>query len=154
MSEQSAAGYPLPAFYFRVKFAASGDAADTAFQEVSGIGVQIDTEDIVEGGENRFVHRLPKGVKYNNLVLKRGIAANSSPLVQWCIRVFEQGLDLTISPMTINVELLGNDGQPARSWSFVNAWPVSWQIEGFNASKNEVAIEKLELSYQYVNREQ
>ncbi|HEY0921270.1 phage tail protein [Rheinheimera pacifica] len=153
MSELATSDYPLPAFYFRVKFASSGDSADTAFQEVSGIGAQLDTEDVVEGGENRFVHKLPKAVKHGNLVLKRGIAPNSSLLVQWCIKVFEQGVDIAITPMTITVELLDDTGQPARSWSFVNAYPVSWQVEGFNASKNEVAIEKLEFSYQYVNRE-
>ncbi|MDP2715124.1 phage tail protein [Rheinheimera sp.] len=153
MSELAASDYPLTAFYFRVKFAATGGNADTAFQEVSGIGVQLDTEDVVEGGENRFVHKLPKAVKHGNLVLKRGIASNNSALVQWCIKVFEQGVDISITPMTIMVELLDSKGQPARSWSFVNAYPVSWQVEGFNAGKNEVAIEKLEFSYQYVNKE-
>ena len=151
MTEQSE--YPLPAFYFRVKFAASGDSTDTAFQEVSGIGVQMDTEEVVEGGENRFVHRLPKAVKHSNLVLKRGIADVNSPLIKWCLKVFEHGLDSAIAPMTISVALLDSKGQPARSWGFVNAWPVSWQVEAFNASKNEVAIEKLEFSYQYLSRE-
>ena len=33
---------------------------------------------MVEGGENRFVHRLPKPVKHPNLVLKRGLATTSS----------------------------------------------------------------------------
>ena len=151
MTEQSE--YPLPAFYFRVKFAVSGDSTDTAFQEVSGIGVQMDTEEVVEGGENRFVHRLPKAVKHSNLVLKRGIADVNSPLIKWCLKVFEHGLDSAITPMTISVALLDSKGQPARSWGFVNAWPVSWQVEAFNASKNEVAIEKLEFSYQYLSRE-
>ena len=151
MTEQTA--YPLPAFYFRVKFATTGDSADTAFQEVSGIGGQIDTEEITEGGENRFVHRLPKAVKDSNLVLKRGIADINSELVKWCLKVFSQGLDTAIAPMTIMVELLDSEGQPARSWSFVNAWPVSWQVDAFSASKNEVAIEKLEFSYQYMSRE-
>ncbi|HEX5793374.1 MAG TPA: phage tail protein [Rheinheimera sp.] len=151
MTEQTQ--YPLAAFYFRVKFAATGDSADTAFQEVSGIGAQLETEEVTEGGENRFVHRLPKTVKYSNLVLKRGIADINSQLVKWCLKVFEQGLDSAITPMTMMVELLDSAGQPARSWSFVNAWPVSWQVEAFNAAKNEVAIEKLEFSYQYMTRE-
>jgi hypothetical protein len=47
--------YPLPAFYFKVTFSAKGDE-DAAFQEVSGIGSQIETEPYAEGGENRFVH--------------------------------------------------------------------------------------------------
>ncbi|MDF2177193.1 phage tail protein [Aliiglaciecola sp. CAU 1673] len=145
--------YPVSAFHFKVAFAASMGMADTAFSEVSGIGSQFDTEDLVEGGENRFVHKLPKAVKHNNLVLKRGIADASSPLVHWCKEVFESGLSSVIVPMNIMVFLLNDQGIPVRAWSFANAYPLSWEIESFQSTKNEVAIEKLELSYQYMSRE-
>ena len=49
-------GYPLPAFYFKVTFSAKGDE-DAAFQEVSGIGSQIETEPYAEGGENTFYEK-------------------------------------------------------------------------------------------------
>ena len=39
-----------------------------------------------------------------------------------------------------------------RSWSFVNAYPVGWEAEAFNSTKNELAIEKIELSYHYFTR--
>ncbi|TPW15554.1 MAG: hypothetical protein FD130_1178, partial [Halothiobacillaceae bacterium] len=38
------------------------------------------------------------------------------------------------------------------AWTFANAYPVSWEVESFSSTKNEVAIEKLELSYNYSNR--
>ena len=144
--------YPLPAFYFKVVFAATGGHSDTSFQEVSGISLEMETEDLIEGGENRFVHRLPKSIKYPKLVLKRGIAEMDSPLVKWCREVLEGAFIEKLKPMTVKVSLMNEAGKPVRAWSFVNAFPVSWEVEGFNSTKNEVAIEKIELSYNYMDR--
>ncbi len=144
--------YPPPAFYFKVVFSHTAGLSDTAFQEVSGIGTQMETEDVTEGGENRFIHHLPKGVKHPNLVLKRGIAKTTSPLVLWCRQTLEAGLMLPILPQHIIVFLLNERGIPTRSWSFSNAYPINWEVEAFNSTKNEVAIEKIELSYNYSMR--
>ena len=59
-------------FQFAVAFGRSARDPEAAFREVSGIGPEIEVEAVSEGGENRFVHQLPKGAKYPRLVLKRG----------------------------------------------------------------------------------
>lgn len=144
--------YPPSAFYFKVVFSATAGMSDTSFQEVSGIGSEIETEPYVEGGENRYVHQLPKAVKHPKLVLKRGIATMTSPLVIWCRSVFEGGFMIPIIPMPMMVYLMNENKIPIRAWTFANAYPVSWEVESFNSTKNEVAIEKLELNYNYSNR--
>ena len=143
-------GYPPPAFHFKVVF--EGTDEDASFQEVSGVGSQLETEPYQEGGENRFKHQLPKGVTHNNLVLKRGIADTRSPLVAWCRDVLEGGLASSISTKTLHVNLLDENHSPVRSWAFARAFPVKWEVGGFNSTKNEVAIETIELSYSYSNR--
>ncbi|MBL1260676.1 MAG: phage tail protein [Thiotrichaceae bacterium] len=148
----SADEYPLPAFYFKVSFAATSDSEDTSFQEVSGIGSEMETEDLAEGGENRFSHRLPKSIKHPKLVLKRGIATMDSALVMWCKDVLEGAFINPIEPMEVEVSLMNEEGEPTRVWSFINAFPVNWDVEGFNSTKNEIAIEKIELSYSYFDR--
>ena len=142
--------YPPSAFYFQVGFRPSGESPDTSFQDVTGIGSEMDTEDVVEGGENRYVHRLPKSVKHPNLVLKRGISKLDSPLVKWCKSVLED-FTTPIVPKEVQVLLLNESGV-IRAWSFTNAYPVNWEVEDFNSTKNEVAIEKIELSYNYSSR--
>ena len=144
--------YPPSAFYFKVVFSATGGMSDTSFQEVSGIASEIETESYVEGGENRYVHQLPKSVKHPKLVLKRGIATMTSPLVIWCRSVFEGDFMIPIVPMPIMVYLMNENKIPIRAWTFANAYPVNWEVESFNSTKNEVAIEKLELNYNYSNR--
>jgi len=143
--------YPPSAFYFMVGFGLTGGTLDTSFQDVTGIGSEIETEDLVEGGENRYVHRLPNGVKHPKLVLKRGIAKIDSPLVKWCQSVLEE-FTVPIEPQEMVVFLLNEDKVPIRAWSFINAYPVKWEVENFNSTKNEVAIETIDLSYNYSNR--
>jgi phage tail-like protein len=145
-------GYPPSAFYFKVIFGATLGLTDTSFQDVSGIASEIETETVIEGGENRYVHTLPKSVKHPLLELKRGIAPITSPLVLWCRSVFELDFALPIVAQPIIVQLMNEHRWPVRVWSFANAYPVKWEVESFGSTKNEVVIEKIALSYTYSNR--
>ncbi|MEJ2045211.1 MAG: phage tail protein [Reinekea sp.] len=144
--------YPVTGFYFKVTFSATLGLADTSFKSVSGLNKKLETEEFVEGGENRYVHKLPTKLTHPNLVLKRGIGKMTSPLVIWCRSVFESDLAVAIVPMPILIHLLDETGIPVRVWNVMNAFPVSWEIAEFDAQKNEVALETVELSYTYSNR--
>ncbi len=137
--------YPPVGFYFRVKFLDISEEIDTKFQEVSGLTVTVGTEDYVEGGQNRFVHKLPKGTTYDNLVLKRGIVKGSK-LVNWCNQTMES---LEIKPMDVLISLLDEKGEPLYSWDVVHAFPTKWAFEGLNAESGELLIETMELNYHY-----
>lgn len=145
--------YPPAAFYFTVTFGTATRDADCSFQEVGGIGAEMETETVVEGGENRFVYQLPKAVKHQRLVLKRGVAPFKSRLVTWCRNVLEGDLAQPISTKPMQVHLLDEKGEPLRTWSFEGAYPVKWDVEPFQSNKNEVALEKIELTYLYAKRE-
>ncbi len=146
--------YLTPAFYFTVEFLGSKSSSpkDSSFLEVSGLSPEIETESVVEGGENRFTYQLPKQVKYPKLVLKRGILDMNSPLVRWCRKTFEGGYIENIEPADLSIRLLDQKGDPARAWDIVSAFPTKWDVEAFNSTKNDVAIEKIELSYNLLVR--
>ena len=144
--------YPPVSFYFQVVFTDNGDSVDTSFSEVSGLSLEIGTEDVEEGGENRFVHKLPKAAKHGNLILKRGIAEMSSPLVTWCQSVLEGDMSSPVTSMVVMVYLMDEERFPIRAWMCDNAYPVKWEVDGFNSTKNEVAIETIELAYYSLSR--
>ncbi|MGD1847034.1 MAG: phage tail protein [Salibacteraceae bacterium] len=144
--------YPPAGFYFKVSFAATAGMSDTSFLEVSGLTAEMNVEEVVEGGENRYTHRLPVAVRHPNLVLKRGIAPITSPLVIWCKAVLEADLALPVLAQPLVVQLLSETGMPLRAWTLANAYPVKWEVTGFHAQKNEVAIETIELAYNYSMR--
>lgn len=140
--------YPVPAFYFKVVI----DMHVTSFQEVAGISSEIQFEEVKEGGENRFVHQLPKGVKPGTLVLKRGILQKSAALYTWCQAALSGNFDGTCRPKTATVSLLNGEGQPVFTWNFTGVYPAKWEIDPFNSTKNDVAIEKISLRYNTVTR--
>ena len=143
--------YPPVSFYFEAKIdGASG--AQASFAEVSGLDAEREVFEIKEGGENRFTHRLPGRTKYSNLVLKRGIVWAGSPLYDWCKDVLETTLARPITPKDIIVSLLDTKGLPLMTWNVATAWPVKWQIAGFKAKDNEIAMETLEFAFAQMTR--
>jgi len=139
--------YPPVAFYFRLSFDGVASGSDASFKEVSGITMEMGTEEITEGGNNNYKHRVPTSVKFSNLVLKRGLVPKDSVIVQWCLDTLGGGLSEAIKTKTIMVSLLDENANPLNSWSFANAWPVKWSASDLNSMNNELVIETLEFSY-------
>lgn len=145
-------GYPPVAFYFGVSFPGSADIDDTSFKEVSGIGSEMDLESVEEGGENRFTHQLPRRLKHANLVVKRGITNTSSKLVKWVQESLESDFLGSFVTKQIQVCLFNPSGDPLHTWVFDNAYPVKWEVQGFDSEKNELVIETIEFAYNTVKR--
>jgi phage tail-like protein len=141
--------YPPPSFYFSVSVIGVPSSVDAQFKEVSGISVHMETEDIAMGGENRFKYKAPSRASYENLVLKRGLVTSGSLLALWFMSSLQGGLVTSITTHDILVSLLGPTGSPLMSWTFIGAWPVKWDVSGFDSMENKIALETLELSYNY-----
>jgi phage tail-like protein len=139
--------YPPVNFYFNVKI--EGYSQDINFQEVSGISVNVELESVKEGGVNEYIHQLPKGTKYTNLVLKRGLVMTSSPMMKWIRDAVER---FTFTPKLVIVNLLDEAGKVQFSWVFHNAYPVSVKVTDLNAQDGKAIIETMELAYSYFMR--
>ena len=138
--------YPPVGFHFKVDFSAvSSQEMDARFQSVSGLSVEIQNEDRVEGGENRFTHQLPLRSKYSTLTLKRGFVKDSE-LIYWCRDAFE---NFQFKPVDLIVSLLNEKHEPVKSWNIIHAWPAKWSVSDFNAQENSLVIETLDLNYRY-----
>lgn len=137
--------YPPLGFHFKVEIAHL--KGEYQFQSVSGLSIDLDTEDIAEGGENRFKHKLPLRAKYPNLVLKRGLMVDSE-LAKWCSDALES---FDIRPADLTVSLLNEEHEPLITWNVIHAWPVKWNVVDFNAEESKVVIETIELTYHYFN---
>lgn len=144
--------HPPSAFYFKVVLGESNETTDAFFQEVSGIASEFEVEAVVEGGENRFVHQRPKGVKHPNLELKRGIVPMTSPLIKWCNTIMENDFTKPIELKTVKIFLMNENQEPIRGWLFNSAFPVQYQFESFDSVKGEIVIEKIILSYAFSTR--
>jgi phage tail-like protein len=138
--------YPPVGFHFKVEILDLPPAdGDTRFTEVGGLSVEMATEEIVEGGENRFIQKFPARAKYPELVLKRGLFT-SSEIVKWVRSCIE---DYDIQPKNIDIKLLNEKHEPLVTWHVVKAYPTKWSVSDLNSTSNAVVIESLQLFYQY-----
>ena len=137
---------PLVGFHFSVVFELLPQQPDDIrFQEVTGLTSDLETEEFVEGGENRFVHKLPKRTKYSEIILKRGMFKGSG-VFQWCRRAIE---DFDIQPTNVLISLLNEKHDPLVSWYVVNAYPVQLSISEFKSDQSAIVVESIKLNYNY-----
>lgn len=134
---------PPGGFYFKISF----NGEEYTFLEVSGISMEMETNETVEGGENRFTHRVPTIVRYQNFVLKRGIISQNSALLAWCQETLEGSLLNPIKTHHVMVALLDANATIVMCWEFYDAYPVKWSVGLLQSEANEIAIETLELAY-------
>jgi phage tail-like protein len=138
--------YPPRAFHFKVEvLGLPPNDNDVRFSEVGGLSVEMSGEEIAEGGENRFVQKYPVRAKYPELVLKRGLLVGSA-VFEWMRDAIQ---NYRIVPQNVDVKLLNDDHQPLLTWHLVNAYPTKWAVADLNASSNAIAVETLQLFYQY-----
>lgn len=139
--------YPPTSFSFIVNGISTLEGIDSQFQSVSGLSAEIETEEYIEGGENRFKHQLPTRTKYNNLILRRGMIQNSE-LIEWCKKSIVN-LDFQLKDLIVTLNGGKESSAPLMVWKVIGAYPVKWEISEFNAEENKLAIETVELKYKY-----
>ena len=137
-----------PPFVGRFVFTVDGLTIG-AFTEVSGLSVQIDVEEVPEGGQNQFVHKLPGRMKWPNLILKRGIT-NSDNLFAWFQLSSGDGFAGKKNKLERRngaISLVDAKGAAVRTWRFMQAFPVKWTGPRFSASSRDLAVEELEVCH-------
>ena|GEM_PF-274750 len=134
--------------YLRFRFLVEIDGLIVGgFSEVSGLQVETEVEEVVEGGVNEFVHKLPKRTKYENLVLKRGIT-DSDVLWKW----HQDVVNGKIKRRSGYIILLDGEGNEKWRWRFVDAYPVKWAGPELKADSSAVAIEIIELVHNGIKK--
>lgn len=130
---------PFGVFAFKVEI---NGIAGGFFQEVSGLGAQIDVQDVQEGGRNNSTRKLVGQGKFPNLILKRGFCNETLLDALMGFHANKNRLNGTI--ILRNVK---GDADLAK-WEFKNGIPVKWDGPQLNVSQNAIAIESLEISHE------
>lgn len=138
----------LKVFHFEVSFPGADWKKTTfPFASVGNLTQEVTVEDVQEGGMNSFTHRLPKPLKYRNLILKRALSGCSASdgLVKWA----KDAVNFRFTVQNVLITLLNERHEAVMKWNFAGAYPVRLETSGLDASKNELVIQTLELAYKY-----
>ncbi|HEX5703538.1 MAG TPA: phage tail protein [Pyrinomonadaceae bacterium] len=128
------------------------ELADGAFQECSGLEIEMDVQEYQEGGRNDATIRRVGRAKYSPIVLKRGMfysgengPANPS-LWKWLQDVVNGVRPVERYDGT--VEVMSSGENSSATWTFDRGLPMKVRGPELNAKTGEVAIEELHIAHE------
>jgi phage tail-like protein len=150
------------AFNFRVKLVESPPAkgakaqtlADGAFQECSGLEIELDIQELQEGGRNDGVIRRIGRAKYQPLVLKRGMFSpkRGGPaeieLWSWLQKLASRTEIVRYDGVVEVLDVSAANQTVVARWSFVRGLPLKVVGPQLHARTGEVAIEELHIAHE------
>jgi phage tail-like protein len=119
------------------------DLAVAGFNACTGLQLETEVLDYMEGGLNTHVLKFPTRTKQTNVVLKRGIVDRT--LWDWYFAL-SQG-DIRTRNGTIAVRD-PSGAKVVMEFQFRRAFPAKWIGPELNAQQSAVAVETLELAHQ------
>ncbi len=146
--------YPFTAFRFAVAISVPAIASDplcnASFAECDGLEMTMDVKTIREGGNNASQVRLLGAVNYGTLTLKRGMTSNFD-LWNWFEGLYDPGQPAARGDVTVTV--FAADGRTEQVRFFLErCLPMKLKAPPLNAKDGIVAIEELQLAYEWLSR--
>jgi phage tail-like protein len=132
---------PLTTFLFGLKIADLGvdhNDGTAFFRSIGGLKTDTECTDYYEGGVTTFTRKVIGVTKWSNIILKQGFTGDNK-LWEW-----------RHNPRRVNgtIYQLGAEMKPICRWEFRNGYPVKWEGPDFDAGKNELAIETIEIAHE------
>ncbi len=123
---------------------------DGAFQDCSGLEVEMDVQEYLEGGRNDGVIRRVGRGKYGPLVLKRGMFYGDGQvnrdLWRWLQSIVSG--ERPVARYNGTVQVMGAGSDVVATWSFDRGLPSKIRGPELNAKTGDVAIEELTIAHE------
>jgi phage tail-like protein len=147
------------AYYFRVDLYKPGTSdimGSFPFRSCAGLKSESAVVELEEGGFNGTTRKLIGRTKFPNIVLKQGMCTPNSAL--WKLRqtflndgavkaMGDKKGRQTPNRISGTITQLGPNGAEAK-WLFTSGWVCKWEGPDFDATKNEVSVESVEIAHE------
>lgn len=145
---------PYSAFNFRVVIENGPDAASTraAFQEVSGLGMEVTVQEYRAGNaKDNAPIKVTGTYSVPDVTLKRGVIGDLETLYNW---LDEVRLGSQTALRTVVIELQSEDHtSTVQAWKLTNARPIKYTGPTLSGTATDVAIEELVLATERIELE-
>ena len=143
-------------FNFRITLNRSDGSSpplgDGGFQECSGLQIEMDVQELPEGGRNDGTVRQVGRGRYTNIVLKRGMLVPDGGQVNNELWNWLQSVLSGVRPVARYdgvIEVLSADGlDTVATWTFDRGLPQKIAGPSLNARTGEIAIEELTIAHE------
>ena len=113
------------------------------FSKVSGLKRELGVVEYNEGGYNA-TRKLVGREKVEPITLERGMFKSSD-----FETIYKKSLSDPDFRTTVAITLQDNQGNAQRTWKLAEAWVSVWEGTDFDASSEDVAIEKITIEFEY-----
>lgn len=121
-----------------------------SFQEAGPLKWTTAVEKIREGGNNMGEVHLVGPATFDKLTLKRGFLVANTEFFCWMKDMHDQGVSgKNKTRRHFSVEVHDDDGSLVGKYDFHNALVTNYSVDAFNAKAGEIALESVELTYDY-----
>ncbi len=117
------------------------------FKSVSGMDSETEVVEFKQGND-KVVRKKPGRTTYANIVLERGYTATDN-LWEWRKNIEDGNIDRRSG----SVVVLDQDGESeVARYNFFEAWPCKWNVPDMDSDSSGMAIEKIEIAVEKVER--
>jgi phage tail-like protein len=117
------------------------------FKSMSGMDSETEVIEFKQGNDT-VVRKKPGRTTYANIVLERGYTATDD-LWQWRKNIEDGKIDRRSGSIIV----LDQDGQTeVARYNFFEGWPAKWYVPDMNADSSAMAVEKIEIAVEKVER--
>ena len=117
------------------------------FKSVSGMDSETEIVEFKQGND-KVVRKKPGRTTYANIVLERGFTATDD-LWKWRKNIEDGIIDRRAGSVVI---LDQNVEKEVGRYNFYEAWPCKWYVPDMSGDSSAMAIEKIELAVEKVER--
>jgi phage tail-like protein len=139
---------PLVGFHFAVEVQG---VVRGYFTECSGLGSEhevIEHKVVDERGKEAVI-KVPGRLKWDNIVLKRGITSNMDI---WVWRKAVEDGEVDANRHDGSISMFDQNLNVVACWEFYGAWPVKVTGPTPKADSNEIGVEELTIAHEYIRR--
>ncbi|MCL4870161.1 MAG: phage tail protein [Anaerolineae bacterium] len=138
---------PLVSFHFAVDIQG---VVQGFFTECSGLGseTEIVEHKVVKDGVE-VVMKIPGRLKWENIVLKRGITSNMDI---WTWRKQVETGDVAGARRDGSIVMFDQTLSEVARWNFVRGWPSKVTGPSVKSDSNEIGVEELTITHEYIER--
>lgn len=135
---------PLVSFHYAVEIQGM---VSGYFTECSGLGSEHEVIEhkVVDKTGHEAVMKIPGRLKWENIVLKRGIT-DSMDIWDWRKKV-EDG-DVKGARSNGSIVMFDRNYNEVARWNFESAWPVKVSGPSVKSDSNEIGIEELSIAHE------
>lgn len=138
---------PLVSFHFAIDI--QGVIAGF-FTECSGLGseTEIVEHKVVKDGVE-VVMKIPGRLKWENIVMKRGITSNMDI---WAWRKQVETGDVAGARRDGSIIMYDQTLSEVARWNFIRGWPSKVTGPSVKSDSNEIGVEELTITHEYIER--